>query len=370
MRIAVFSHSLLSDWNHGNAHFLRGIVSELERRGHAVWCYEPADGWSIQNLIHDHGCAPLEAVQRLYPRLRILRYRADTLTLEAALADIELAVVHEWNSPQLVRDIGNIRQRFRSFRLFFHDTHHRSVSAPNQMHQYDLSGYDGALVFGESVRDAYQRHCWSARVWTWHEAADTTVFRPDWNRTERLDLVWVGNWGDEERTEELYQYLIRPSRTLGLSTRVYGVRYPNTAQHALRHAGIDYGGWLPNHRVAAVLQQSKFTVHVPRRPYVQQLPGVPTIRIFEALASGVPLATAPWSDTEGLFAAGRDFLIARDEQEMTRHLRALRDDAGLRQELARNGWARILQKHTCSHRVDQLMQIYKSVANANDHHAH
>ena len=29
MRVVMFYHSLLSDWNHGNAHFLRGIVSEL-----------------------------------------------------------------------------------------------------------------------------------------------------------------------------------------------------------------------------------------------------------------------------------------------------------------------------------------------------
>ena len=29
MRAALFYHSLVSDWNHGNAHFLRGVVTEL-----------------------------------------------------------------------------------------------------------------------------------------------------------------------------------------------------------------------------------------------------------------------------------------------------------------------------------------------------
>ena len=33
MKIVMFYHSLLSDWNHGNAHFLRGIVRELQSRG-------------------------------------------------------------------------------------------------------------------------------------------------------------------------------------------------------------------------------------------------------------------------------------------------------------------------------------------------
>ena len=33
MNFVLFYHSLLSDWNHGNAHFLSGIVSELRARG-------------------------------------------------------------------------------------------------------------------------------------------------------------------------------------------------------------------------------------------------------------------------------------------------------------------------------------------------
>jgi len=36
VNIAFFYHSLLSDWNHGNAHFLRGTVWELKKRGHQV----------------------------------------------------------------------------------------------------------------------------------------------------------------------------------------------------------------------------------------------------------------------------------------------------------------------------------------------
>ena len=35
MRIVFFVHSAVSDWNHGNAHFLRGLMSALTRMGHA-----------------------------------------------------------------------------------------------------------------------------------------------------------------------------------------------------------------------------------------------------------------------------------------------------------------------------------------------
>ena len=34
MKIVYFARSLQSCWNHGNAHFLRGVLSELIARGH------------------------------------------------------------------------------------------------------------------------------------------------------------------------------------------------------------------------------------------------------------------------------------------------------------------------------------------------
>ena len=40
----------MSDWNHGNAHFLRGIMRDLIARGHDAVALEPADGWSRENL--------------------------------------------------------------------------------------------------------------------------------------------------------------------------------------------------------------------------------------------------------------------------------------------------------------------------------
>ena len=59
MRIVYFTHSLQSCWNHGNAHFVRGVLSELIARGHEVIAYEPAGSWSLTNLIDDHGEAAL-----------------------------------------------------------------------------------------------------------------------------------------------------------------------------------------------------------------------------------------------------------------------------------------------------------------------
>ena len=134
------------------------------------------------------------------------------------------------------------------------------------------------------------------------------------------DLVWIGNWGDEERTAELHEFLINPVKELGLKAKIYGVRYPEHALKSLAEAGIEYGGWLPNYKAPEVFAKYKVTVHVPRRPYVEALPGIPTIRPFEALSCGIPLISSPWEDAENLFTPGQDFLVARNGEEMKKHL--------------------------------------------------
>jgi spore maturation protein CgeB len=373
MRIVMFYHSLVSDWNHGNAHFLRGVASDLIARGVDVRIYEPANSWSRENLVRDHGSERITDFQRTYPMLLSVQYSGDDLDIDTALDGADLVLVHEWNDHGLVHRIGDHRARTDGYVLLFHDTHHRSVTDPGSMAAYDLRHYDGVLAFGEAVRDIYVRRGWSRRAWTWHEAADTRIFHPAGpsresenplpdGRSSEGDLVWIGNWGDDERTEELRTFLLEPARDLKLRAKVYGVRYPQHALDELGRAGIEYGGWLPNYEVPAAFAQYRTTVHIPRRPYATMLRGIPTIRPFEAMACGIPLVSAPWDDAEGLFRPGRDYLVARTGAEMRRHLRAILGDSAMALEFAQSGLETILARHTCAHRVDQLLHIHEQIA--------
>jgi spore maturation protein CgeB len=356
MKIALFAHSLRSDWNHGNAHFLRGVASELVHRGHAVVAWEPADAWSAENLVRDHGASALDAWREAYPEIPVRAYALASLDPGEALDGVDLALVHEWNDPALVARVGAERARRPSLRALFHDTHHRAVTKPEELARYDLSGYDGVLAFGKVLAELYRSRGWGRRAFVWHEAADVRRFRPQPAEKDG-DLVFVGNWGDEERTAELRTFLLEPVRELGLSASVHGVRYPDVGRRALAAAGIAYRGWLPNHRAPEVLARHRVTVHVPRRPYAEALPGIPTIRPFEALACGIPLVCAPWDDAEGLFRPGRDYLVARDGAEMTRHLRAVLAEPSLGRALVESGLETIRARHTCAHRVDELLAI-------------
>ncbi|MCU1336127.1 MAG: hypothetical protein JWO19_1708 [Bryobacterales bacterium] len=355
MRFVIFTHSLVSDWNHGNAHFLRGIASELIARGHKVRIFEPEDGWSRQHLLQEHGYGAIHDFHKTYPNLRSTLYGVQTLDLDDALRGADLVIVHEWNAPELVARIGRHRAHRGSYRLFFHDTHHRSVSDPGAMADYDLTHFDAVLAYGNVIRDKYVINGWARTAWTWHEAADTRMFRPLPAAQKDGDLVWIGNWGDEERVDTLREFLIEPVKALGIRARVYGVRYPANALRELAEAGIEYGGWLPNYRAPQVFSRYRATVHIPRRPYVDALPGIPTIRPFEALACGIPLISAPWNDCEKLFRPNIDFLFARDGAEMVSHLHAVLNEPAVGKSLSAHGLQTIGGHHTCSHRVDQLL---------------
>src|SRR5690625_963074 len=341
MRIAWFTHSMVSDWNHGNAHFLRGVLAELIARGHECTAWEPENGWSRANLRATAPGAEADFARR-FPTLRSETYSGED-DLDRALDGADLVIVHEWTAPGIVASIGRHRKT-RAFALLFHDTHHRAVSAPDEMEQFDLSAYDGVLAFGEALSEVYRTRGWGSRVWTWHEAADTRLFRPFPRIEPEGDIVWIGNWGDEERSAELEEFLITPASRAGASLHIHGVRYPQGALARLAEAGAHYHGWIANADVPQIFARHRMTVHVPRRWYVTSLPGVPTIRVFEALSSGIPLISAPWEDIEGLFRPGHDFLIARNGREAEAYIRALCHDADLRAELAANGLARI---HSC-----------------------
>jgi spore maturation protein CgeB len=143
------------------------------------------------------------------------------------------------------------------------------------------------------------RHGWTARAWTWHEAADVRVFHPIGDEACEGDLVWIGNWGDDERTAELNEFLIAPVRKLRSRARVHGVRYPDERDASSRkHESNTADG-----------------CRVSRRHGLT--------RSFERRC-------------------------------MLMHLH----DADLAARLAAHGRRTIRARHTCAHRVDELLAIF------------
>lgn len=366
MRFVFFVHSAVSDWNHGNAHFLRGLMSSLVRMGHPVESWEPRRAWSLENLLADHGIGPVVEFARGYPEIVVRTYDEEAAGLEEVLreatAGADVVIVHEWNTPRVVNTLAEVTRGGGMLRVF-HDTHHRPWSQPEAIARFELGAYDGVLAFGDVLRDIYRGRFGVERAWTFHEAADAVRFRP-LDRPKTQDVAWIGNWGDEERTQELRDFWLSSARRFPeLRWVAHGVRYPEYALQELRGAGVEFRGWAPSLTVPEVFAASRATLHVPRRAYVQALAGIPTIRVFEALACGIPLVSAPWLDAEGLFRPG-DYVQVETPTEMASALHRFCTDEDARREQAARGLETILARHTCDHRAAQLLGIVEELGAA------
>lgn len=368
LNFALFCHSLVSDWNHGNAHFLRGLMRELVRMGHRVRCYEQLGSWSLNNLVNTEGERAIHSIdgfRAAYPELDIRFYRTSdagfTDFLERELHETDVVLLHEWNEPRVVNSVLALKKKL-GFVALFHDSHHRAYTRAGEILKFDLHLMDGVLAFGEAIRRIYADGFGVPRTWTFHEAADVTQFKP-LQRARDIDVVWIGNWGDEERTRELQEFLIAPARALqGRRVVVHGVRYPQDALDKLKQAGVEYLGYLPNLFSPEVYASSALSVHIPRRQYANGLSGIPTIRVFEALACGIPLVCSTWSDEEHLFRPGQDYLLVNDGREMKATIEHLLNDEAARRQISESGLQTIRERHTCAHRARQLISICEEIA--------
>ncbi len=129
MKFTFFTHSLVSDWNHGNAHFLRGVMRALQARGPRV----PRAG-AGRRLVAQQSVGGTRRRRRsrpsaaIFPDLRSDTYGGFDEVIDV-LDDSDVVVVHEWTDPAPRRRPSAGRGRGAArFMLLFHDTHHRAVS--------------------------------------------------------------------------------------------------------------------------------------------------------------------------------------------------------------------------------------------------
>ena len=320
MKIVYFTHSLRSCWNHGNAHFLRGVLSELAARGHDVVPCEPATNWSLDNL--HQGCRRRRSGGF---RTRISRLEACHLSdrrrrrKPTSMAPISSSCTNG-TSLHWSRRIGDCAATAHVSRC----CSTTPITAPSATRRRSAPSISTAMMAcwrsASGCRMSIANGAGAGASSPGMKPPTRNVFHPPVHETQRSGLVWIGNWGDGERSDELEQFLLRPAREARIPLDIHGVRYPANALAMLRAYGARYHGWLPNARTPQVFAQHLATVHVPRRFYRTHLPGIPTIRVFEALACGIPLVCAPWEDSEGLFTPGKDYLVAEDGAAMTRQL--------------------------------------------------
>ena len=201
----------------------------------------------------------------------------------------DVVVIHEWNDPRGgEHDPGAEEEATGSRRCCTIRITARTPARETSC-DYRLDLFDGVLAFGEAIRRIYTDGFGVKRAWTFHEAADTEHFRPlhaGERHRPRLDRQ-LGRRRAHERVTGV------PDRAGGgrsAKRRLWCMGSGIRAEALGMLAVGDRISRLPAEpeapRVYAAAAGS--ALHVPRRQYANGLSGIPTIRVFEALACGIP----------------------------------------------------------------------------------
>ena len=329
MRIVFFSHSLLSDWNHGNAHFLRGVVAELHaarprRRASTSRATPGASRTCSPSTARRRSTRFRARLSRRSPARATTRRRSTSTARSTAPTSCSST---SGTTPTWCGASARTARGTAAIALLFHDTHHRvGHRRPRRWPPTTSTHYDGVLAFGDVLRDLYLRpRLGAARLDLARGGRHPRLPPAPGDRARRATSSGSATGATTSAPPSCTSSCIEPVRDAAACTaRVHGVRYPDEARAALAAAGIDYAGWLPNFRGAARSSPAiAVTVHVPRRPYVEALPGIPTIRAFEALACGIPLVSRALGRRRGaVHARAATYLVAaRRRARCARHLR-------------------------------------------------
>jgi spore maturation protein CgeB len=171
----------------------------------------------------------------------------------------------------------------------------------------------------------------------------------------RWALGYLGTYSDD-RQPTVERLLCAAARQLPQERFIVaGPQYPETI------------GWPSNvERVFHISPQAhrnfycaqRATLNVTRRDMVQA-GYAPSVRLFEAAACGVPIISDVWPGIESFFIPDTEILLARDTEDVLRHLSMLAREP--RAEIGKRARSRVMREHTAAHRAASLENLVHEI---------
>lgn len=346
--IAFFGSSLVSAYWNGAATYYRGILKSLAALGHRITFYEP-DAWDRQK--HRDIEDP--------PWARVVVYPADDESHvfrcleEASRADVLVKASGVGIFDGLLeREVALLSSPDR--RTIFWDvdapaTLERLRDNPDDPFAPLVNRFDWILTYGggEPVVRGYLAA--GARVCVpIYNALDPDTHHPV-PGDERFegDLGFLGN-RLPDRESRVEEFFLRPAAELATRRFVLGGNgwHDKPLPRSVRWVGHVYT------RDHNAFNCSTLAVLNVNRESMARYGFSPATRVFEAAGAGACLITDAFEGLELFLEPEREVLVARDGNEVLRHLQSLTRERARRIGLAAR--ERILGAHTYVHRARQV----------------
>ncbi len=342
--IVILGLSITSSWGNGHATTYRGLVAELEARGHRVLFLERDVPWYADNRdLPDppYGRAALyESLDELKSRFASAVRRADAVIVGSYVP--EGVAVGAW-AIETARGVTAFYDIDTPVTLARLERGECTYLAPELIPRYDLYL---SFTGGPTLR-RLERAYGAPRARPLYCSVDPSQYYSE-TRAAEYDLGYMGTYSPD-RQPPLRRLLIEPARHWPEGRfLVAGPQYPESIDWPENVAHTDH---LPPPKHRRFYNAQRFTLNVTRAD-MARVGYAPSVRLFEAAACGTPIISDYWEGLDTLFAPGEEILIGRSAEDTLRYLRALPEAE--RRRIGTRAQARVLAEHTNAHRAEEL----------------
>jgi spore maturation protein CgeB len=347
MKIVIFGLSITSSWGNGHATTFRALCRALHARGHRIVFFEKDTKWYANNRdLPD----PEFCDVRLFTRWdeTVNEARRELRNCDVAMAGSYFphgisAIDEMLDSPVPVKTFYDIDTPVTISRL-------RERGATEYLLASQIAGFDvyfsftGGPMLGE-IESRFQARL-AAPLYCSFDPEQYHSF-PKHKRYE-CDMSYMGTYA-ADRQAKIDELLCGPAVSLpGMKFIVAGSQYPRSMKWPKNVQRINH---LNPRWHARLYSSSKLVLNVTRREMVSA-GWSPSVRLFEAAASGATIASDSWPGLETFFRPGSEILLPMSAADVIGYLTE-RDSEELRQ-IGRRAQERVLAEHTHMHRAEQF----------------
>ncbi|MCB1882830.1 MAG: glycosyltransferase [Geminicoccaceae bacterium] len=352
MRLVVLGLSLSSSWGNGHATTYRALLKAFAARGHEVVFLECDRPWyAAHRDLPDPDFCELRLYDGLVDLARDhagLVRSADAVVVGSYVPDGVAVGTWACDTARGVRAFYDIDTPVTLAKLARGDFEYLD---PDLIRRFDLYfSFTGGptldwLEGGHGARMARALYC----------AVDPEAYRP-LDLEPSIDLGYLGTYSPDRQTK-VEALLLEPARRLpGRGFAVAGPQYPDGIDWPANVRRIDH---LPPSEHAPFYAAQRFTLNVTRADMVRA-GWSPSVRLFEAMATGVPVVSDDWPGLAELFPPGEAILIAGGTDDVVRVLTETGEAE--RRRIATNARRLVLERHTAAVRAGELETYLKEAA--------
>lgn len=339
LRLVVLGLSLSSSWGNGHATTFRALLRALADRGHDILFLERDVPWYADNR---------DLAEPDFCRLVFYDEVAELESWRQEIASADAVILGSYVPEGIA--VGAYIQCVADGVTAFYD-----IDTPVTLASLErgdcsylsanlIPGFDLYLSFtgGPTLRHIERRYG-SPAARELYCSVDPAAYLP-LQITKRWDLSYLGTYS-ADRQPALERLLIEPARRNPLRRfAVAGSQYPAAIDWPSNVERIEH---LPPTEHSGFYSASRYTLNITRADMVRA-GWSPSVRLFEAAATGTPIISDVWEGLDEIFVPGREIILAGDAQDVEKLLG--RDGSAI----GAAARVRVISAHSSAHRAIEL----------------